>query len=56
MDLDTTISIRLDPETYRTLLRLKDENSLNISDFVRKAIAERLERARVLEVAPAAAE
>lgn len=54
MELDTTISVRVDVDTYRRLLQLRDENSLNVSDFVRKAIAERLERARILEVSEAA--
>ncbi len=49
--MDTTITVRLDEALAQKLDDLKENHSINISDFVRKAITERLEK-----IAPPTAE
>jgi predicted transcriptional regulator len=46
--MDTTITLRIDEAMAKKLDDLKEKHSVNISDFVRKAIADRLERAPVV--------
>lgn len=41
--MEVQLNVRLDDETAKKLNHLRDHHSINVSDFVRKAIADRLE-------------